>query len=102
MANSLFALLAPVVFGGAGIVFAHERGALSRLLRSRFFVMLGKLSYSIYMTHWFLHDVYRKVLNVAEQKTGITFSVPMQFTVARKLVTTKIVVWGGPFFSDLL
>jgi peptidoglycan/LPS O-acetylase OafA/YrhL len=102
LANGLFALLAPVVFGGAVIVFAQERGALSQLLRSRFFVMLGKLSYSIYMTHWFLHDVYRKVLAVTEQKTGIMFSLPMQFMVGRKLVTTKIVVWGGPFFSDLL
>jgi peptidoglycan/LPS O-acetylase OafA/YrhL len=102
LANGLLAFLAPIVFGGAVIVFAHERGALSRLLRGRFFVMLGTLSYSIYMTHWFLHDAFRKVLNVAEQKTGITFSVPMQLMVARRLVTAKIVVWGGPFFSDLL
>jgi peptidoglycan/LPS O-acetylase OafA/YrhL len=102
LANGLFAFLAPVVFGGAVVVFAHERGALSRLLRGRFFVMLGGLSYSIYMTHWFLHDAFRKVLNVAEQKAGIAFSVPMQLTVSRKLVTTPILVWGGPFFSDLL
>jgi peptidoglycan/LPS O-acetylase OafA/YrhL len=101
-ADNLLAMFAPAVFGVAVIVFAHERGALSHLLRGRFFKMLGRLSFSIYMTHWFLHDVYRKVLAVAEQKTGIAFSVPMQFTVARKLVTTKIVVWGGPFFSDLL
>ncbi|MEP6885251.1 MAG: acyltransferase [Gammaproteobacteria bacterium] len=102
LANGPFAFLAPIVFGGAVVVFALEHGALSSLLRGRFFVMLGTLSYSIYMTHWFLHDAYRKVLNVAEQRTGITFSVPMQLTVARKLVTTKIVVWGGPYFSDLL
>ena len=102
LANGLFAFLAPLVFGSAVVVFAHERGALSRLLRGRFFVMLGRLSYSIYMTHWFLHDAFRKALNVAEQKTGIAFSVPMQLTVARRLVTTKVVIWGGPFFSDLL
>jgi peptidoglycan/LPS O-acetylase OafA/YrhL len=102
MANGIFAFLAPLVFGGAMVVFALEHSALSRLLRGRFFVMLGRLSYSIYMTHWFLHDAYRKILNVAEQKTGVTFSIPMQLTVARRLVTTKIVVWGGPFFSDLL
>jgi peptidoglycan/LPS O-acetylase OafA/YrhL len=101
-ADNLLALLAPLVFGSAVIVFAHERGALSRLLRGRFFNLLGKLSFSIYMTHWFLHDVFRKVLAVAEQKSGITFSVPMQFTMGRKLITTNIVVWGGPFFSDLL
>lgn len=102
LANGLFAFLAPLVFGSAVVVFAHERGVLSRLLRGRFFVMLGRLSYSIYMTHWFLHDAFRKVLNVAEQKTGITFSAPVQLTVARRLVTTNVVIWGGPFFSDLL
>jgi peptidoglycan/LPS O-acetylase OafA/YrhL len=102
LANGPFAFLAPIVFGAAVVVFANERGALSRLLRGRFFVMLGALSYSIYMTHWFLHDSFRKILNIAEQKTGIVFSVPMQLTVSRRLVTTKIVVWGGPFFSDLL
>jgi peptidoglycan/LPS O-acetylase OafA/YrhL len=101
-ANGLLAFLTPIVFGGAVVVFAHERGALSRLLRGWCFAMLGRLSYSIYMTHWFLHDAFRKILNVAEQKTGIDFSVPMQLTVARRLVTTNIVVWGGPFFSDLL
>jgi peptidoglycan/LPS O-acetylase OafA/YrhL len=102
LANGPFAFLAPLVFGSAVVVFAHERGVLSRLLRGRFFVMLGRLSYSIYMTHWFLHDAFRKVLNVAEQKTGITFSAPVQLTVARRLVTTNVVIWGGPFFSDLL
>jgi peptidoglycan/LPS O-acetylase OafA/YrhL len=101
-ADGLLALLAPVVFASAVIVFAHERGALSHLLRGRFFKMLGRLSFSIYMTHWFLHDAFRKLLAVAEQQTGIAFSVPMQFVMGRKLITTKIVVWGGPYFSDLL
>jgi peptidoglycan/LPS O-acetylase OafA/YrhL len=101
LANGLFALLAPVVFGGAVIVFAHERGALSHFLHRRFFVLLGRLSYSIYMTHWFLYDTYRKVLSIVEQKSGVTFSVPMQFSLVRKLVTNNIVVRVGPYFSDL-
>lgn len=101
-AGSGFAYLAPVVFGAAVIVFAHERGALSTLLRTKAFLLLGQLSFSIYMTHWFLHDLFRKMLGVVEQKTGIAFSAPMQFTVGGKLVTTKVVVWGGPFFSDFL
>jgi peptidoglycan/LPS O-acetylase OafA/YrhL len=102
LANGLRAFLAPIVFGGAVVVFARGRGALSRLLRGSFFAMLGRLSYSIYMTHWVLFVACRKILNVAEQKTCIAFSVPMQLVVARRLVTTKIIVWGGPFFSDLM
>jgi peptidoglycan/LPS O-acetylase OafA/YrhL len=101
-ANTCLAFLAPIVFGGVVIVFARERGVLSRLLRTRPFILLGKLSFSVYMTHWFLHDVFRKVLGVVEQKSGITLSDPMQFMVGRKLVTTRIIVWGGPFLSDLL
>jgi peptidoglycan/LPS O-acetylase OafA/YrhL len=101
-ARTNFAYLAPAVFGAAVIVFAHERGAVSAVLRTKPFLVLGKLSFSIYMTHWFLHDVFRKMLGVLGQKIGISFSAPMQFTVGGKLVTTKVVVWGGPFFSDLL
>jgi hypothetical protein len=102
LANGLFAFLAPVVFGGALVVFANECGAVSRLLRGRFCVMLGLLSYSIYMTHWFLHDAFHKILNVIEQKTGIVISVPTQLTMDRRLVSAKVVVWGGPFVSDVL
>jgi peptidoglycan/LPS O-acetylase OafA/YrhL len=101
-AGTGFAYLAPAVFGTAVIVFAHERGAMSTLLRTKAFLLLGQLSFSIYMTHWFLHDLFRKILGIFEQKTGIALSAPMQFTVGGRLVTTKVVVWGGPFFSDLL
>lgn len=44
-------LLMPVSFGLAVLVFARERGLLSRLLQLRGFVTLGTLSYSIYMIH---------------------------------------------------
>ncbi len=44
-------LLAPLVFAGTVILFAAERGLVSRLLRLRPFALLGTLSYSIYMVH---------------------------------------------------
>ena len=55
-------LLAPLVFAGVVAVFAVEGGHLSRLLRCRFLLLLGALSYSIYMTHMF---VLLRVTNVA-------------------------------------
>jgi len=36
------------------LVFAGEKGAVSRILRWPAFVWLGTLSYSIYMVHWFV------------------------------------------------
>lgn len=41
---------APAVFGLVVYVFAFEAGALSRLLTTKPFEVLGRLSYSIYMT----------------------------------------------------
>lgn len=44
-------LLAPLLFGGSVFLFAAEGGALSRLLKTRPFTLVGSLSYSIYMIH---------------------------------------------------
>ncbi|MHC6225547.1 acyltransferase family protein [Pseudomonas sp. X10] len=45
------ALLASPLFGVIILIFAFDGGALSRLLAGRCFGFLGKLSYSIYLTH---------------------------------------------------
>ncbi len=47
-------LAAPYVFGLLVLVFAFETGAVSTLLRLRPLLLLGTLSYSIYMTHVFI------------------------------------------------
>lgn len=50
-------LLTPLFFCGVVFVFAQERGRVSLLLRGKVFVLLGDLSYSIYMIHAFV--IYR-------------------------------------------
>lgn len=66
--KSNWSLLAPFVFAGAVLVFAAEQGLFSRLLQLRFFRWLGVLSYSIYLTHYFivvnLPLVVRRVFHV--------------------------------------
>jgi peptidoglycan/LPS O-acetylase OafA/YrhL len=47
-------LAAPYVFGLAVLVFAFEAGTASAILRQRPLVFLGTISYSIYMTHYFI------------------------------------------------
>jgi peptidoglycan/LPS O-acetylase OafA/YrhL len=50
--TSAWSFLAPFVFSVAVLIFAIEAGAVSRLFRIPFLRWLGKLSYSIYLTHY--------------------------------------------------
>jgi peptidoglycan/LPS O-acetylase OafA/YrhL len=45
---------APFVFAALVLVFAWESGAASRVLKSKPFIFLGTVSYSIYMVHLFV------------------------------------------------
>ena len=45
---------APIIFGAATWVFAHEDGGVSRLLSRPLFTFFGERSYSIYMVHSFV------------------------------------------------
>jgi peptidoglycan/LPS O-acetylase OafA/YrhL len=68
-----FSISAPFVFGLAVLIFVHEAGYISRLLRGRVFLGLGTLSYSIYMTHLFVQG---RMLNAAKA-AEIYLGVPM-------------------------
>ena len=56
-------LIAPLAFAPMVLVFAYDRGGLSRWLGKPPFVLLGTLSYSIYMIHGFVQS--RVMLPVA-------------------------------------
>jgi peptidoglycan/LPS O-acetylase OafA/YrhL len=51
---TLLSVAAPYVFGLVVLVFAFEAGSASAILRLRPLVFLGTISYSIYMTHFFV------------------------------------------------
>jgi peptidoglycan/LPS O-acetylase OafA/YrhL len=55
-------IAAPFVFAAALFVFAHEAGSVSTLLRTRGMLLLGALSYSIYMVHIFVQG---RMINAA-------------------------------------
>ena len=61
---------ADVVFAALILVFAFERGVLSRLLLQAPFVWLGTLSYSIYMVHGFVIGRTYDLLTVLQSRTG--------------------------------
>ncbi|UCI05931.1 acyltransferase family protein [Mesorhizobium sp. B1-1-8] len=64
-------IAAPVVFALALYLFAHEGGLVSALLRSRPMLMLGSLSYSIYMVHIFVQGRMINVGGILERKLGL-------------------------------
>ena len=68
---SLLNFAAPAVFGGAVLVFAFEKGAVSSALRIKGATFVGLLSYSIYMVHQFLIDRLLNVAKVGEKLTGM-------------------------------
>jgi len=60
--TSAWSLLAPFVFAVAVLVFAAEQGLLSRLFGLPPLKWLGKLSYSIYLTHFLIVSAFPTVV----------------------------------------
>lgn len=77
--SSRWNLLGPPLFAGAVLVFAHERGPVSRLLSTPPMLFLGTLSYSIYMMHSYVQARGEDVLKLVERQSGI----PLTTTVVR-------------------
>jgi hypothetical protein len=50
--------MGPLIFGIAVWAFAHEAGPLSSVLRRRSFTFLGAISYSVYMVHGLIADIW--------------------------------------------
>ncbi|HEY0285453.1 MAG TPA: acyltransferase [Pseudomonas sp.] len=63
-----------LVFCGLVLLFAFEGGWVSTLLKTRVFVLLGTLSYSIYMTHAALLFCLSTVFIVAQKFTGLALA----------------------------
>lgn len=60
-----------LTFCGLVLLFAFEGGLVSAFLKTGLFVLLGKLSYSIYMTHAALLFCLSTVFIVAQKVTGL-------------------------------
>ncbi|HEY1940632.1 MAG TPA: acyltransferase [Roseiarcus sp.] len=64
-------LAAPLVFAPLVYVFAHQRGAISRLLAARPFAALGAWSYSIYMTQGLIGNAYDRAILMLDDRAGL-------------------------------
>ncbi len=87
----------PIIFAISLVVFSAENGQVSRFLRSSSFVFLGKISFSLYMCHRFLHMVvFPSGVRIVETVTGIPF--------AKKEMTAngqQILIGADPFQGDV-
>lgn len=65
------AVLASGLFCVTVTLYAFDAGIVSSLLRARLFELLGRLSYSIYLTHVIILSVLILLFIVLEKKTGL-------------------------------
>ena len=63
-------LAAPLLFGLTVLIFAYERGLVSRMLKWPVFVKLGELSYSIYMVHAFVALMIMTAATIGQKLIG--------------------------------
>jgi peptidoglycan/LPS O-acetylase OafA/YrhL len=66
------------VFAATNYIYAAERGALSHWLTSAPLQMLGRLSYSIYLTHAGLIAVWFAIVRLSGPLLGADFTTPTQ------------------------
>jgi peptidoglycan/LPS O-acetylase OafA/YrhL len=62
-ASNAGGLIAPLLFAFAVALFAHEGGYVSRLMKTKPLLLLGTISYSIYLTHIFVQS---RMMNAAK------------------------------------
>lgn len=78
--NTPSQLLITLLFCLAVLVFAFEAGVISKVLGKRIFKRLGKLSYSIYLTHAVLLVLSYAVLKALGNMAGFTLLVDLPET----------------------
>lgn len=83
-----FTLAGPFLFAGVVYVFACEQGVLSRLLRTRPLLLVGALSYSIYMLHAFLQGRLIDLVQLYGHATGqeLVGHAPIEGAAERLLI----------------
>jgi peptidoglycan/LPS O-acetylase OafA/YrhL len=87
-------LLASFIFCLVVLVFALEKGVMSDILRKKIFISCGKLSYSIYMTHWAILFIILAILNSMQKLLGFK----LLYWINSKLY----VDFGNSFINNLV
>lgn len=62
-----------LLFMSVVLLFSYESGIVSSLLKARFLQKLGVLSFSIYMTHYFVIVCFKALLTLLSKFTNFNF-----------------------------
>lgn len=95
-------LLGPPLFAVAILVFAREGGAVSRMLMTPVPLMLGTLSYSIYMVHAFVQSKFDDTLRVIERLTGAALTTPSELGNGQPITLVGADPTGGTLLTALM
>ena len=66
--KSWLSALSPIIFSMVVILFSFEKGVVSQLLKNKFLLHLGKISYSLYLMHIVIFAYIFKVLSYISEK----------------------------------
>ena len=69
------AIYASLIFLVIVFFFAFEKGVLSKILKASFFQLLGKLSYSIYMTHVLIIFCFKAFIQILDKVLQKNYTV---------------------------
>lgn len=86
--EKLLSMAAPIIIAFVIYLFSFEGGALSRMLKTKPFLLLGLLSYSIYMIHIFI--------------SGKLFELPVRILEDRTDIQITIIVNGAKLYGENL
>jgi len=90
--ESRWSLVAPLVFFVVILVFALEAGRISSLMRTPFFQLLGKLSFTTYMCHYI---IVTGVFQLAVLLRRVDFTQPSPFFEGKVPAIDAGGQWGG-------
>lgn len=93
-------IVASLLFCLSVLVFAGERGAVSRLLQGRGFSRLGELSFSIYLTHAAVIFAFTSAAVVLSKLTGADYTVIVQQPDSDQIM--RYISSGSVWLDDLL
>lgn len=99
--QSALGFAAPFLFAMAIYLLANGRGVVTRFLTSRPLQFLGKISYSIYMTHAVVLLVVGLAVNLAAHVLHKTLTVPASQLYGPALGDRDMITFGGPWVMDL-
>jgi peptidoglycan/LPS O-acetylase OafA/YrhL len=99
--NRPLSLCGPLLFAGVVLIFAREAGGVSQLLLCRPFLVVGMLTYSIYMLHALVRAVTRAAAMVLEHFLGIPL---LRIEIIHHNPEPTKVLWlnGSLWLGDLL